>query len=204
VLRACRRILRPFGRIAFFTIHPATGLTSAQRRRASRDGPIAVATARTHRQLLEAAGFTQVTETDCTAEFAATTRGWLNHWEANRDDLNALLGDHVVAERQAERRAQLRAIEDGILARSLFSACRPEEHYQGGSHSARTPAARSAAVRYSGWLLLARLPVKVQIGGLLSYSAAPYSLSTGSAESAGREPRLAPGQVLPGTGAVLG
>ena len=46
MLRACRRILRPGGRTAFFTIHPATGLTATQRRRASRDGPIAVATAR--------------------------------------------------------------------------------------------------------------------------------------------------------------
>jgi cyclopropane fatty-acyl-phospholipid synthase-like methyltransferase len=127
VLRACRRILRPGGHTAFFTIHPATGLTTAQRRRASRDGPIAVATARPHRQLLEAAGFTQVTETDCTAEFAATTRAWLHHWDTNRGELAALLGERGVAERQAERRAQLRAIEDGILARSLFTARRPEE-----------------------------------------------------------------------------
>ena len=74
MLRACRRILRPAGRTAFFTIHPAAGLTRAQRRRASRDGPVAVATARPHRELLESAGFTQVTESDCTAEFAATTR----------------------------------------------------------------------------------------------------------------------------------
>lgn len=130
MLRACRRTLRPSGRTAFYTIHPAAGLTGAQRRRASRDGPIAVATARPHRQLLEAAGFTQVTETDCTAEFAVTTRGWLDHWEADHDDLVALLGKQVVAERQAERRAQLRAIEDGILARSVFTACRPEEHHQ--------------------------------------------------------------------------
>jgi cyclopropane fatty-acyl-phospholipid synthase-like methyltransferase len=125
VLRACRRILRPAGRTAFFTIHPAAGLTGAQRRRASRDGPIGVATTRPHRELLESAGFTQVAETDCTAEFAATTQAWLHHWDANHDDLIALLGEHVVAERQAERRAQLRAIEDGILARSLFTAEAP-------------------------------------------------------------------------------
>jgi hypothetical protein len=125
VLRACRRILRPGGRTAFFTIHPASGLTAAQRRRASRDGPIAVATARPHRQLLEAAGLTQITETDYTAEFAATTRAWIHHWDANHKDLAALLGEQEVEQRQAERRAQLRAIEDGILTRSLFTARRP-------------------------------------------------------------------------------
>ncbi len=125
MLRACLRILRPGGHTAFFTIHPAAGLTGAQRRRASRDGPVSVATARPHRQLLEAAGFSQVAETDCTAEFAAVTRAWIHQWEANREDLVALLGEPEVDERQAERRAQLRAIEDGILSRSLFTACRP-------------------------------------------------------------------------------
>ena len=115
----------PAGRTAFFTIHPAAGLTRAQRRRASRDGPIAVVTARPHRELLESAGFAQITETDCTAEFAATTRAWLQQWDANHEDLVAILGEHVVAERQTERRAQLRAIEDGLLARSLFTTGMP-------------------------------------------------------------------------------
>jgi hypothetical protein len=89
-----------------------------------------VATARPHRQLLGAAGFTQVTETECTAEFAAAARAWIRQWEANHEDLVAVLGEPAVEQRQAERRAQLRAIEDGILSRSLFTACRPEEHHR--------------------------------------------------------------------------
>ena len=124
MLRACQRILRPGGRTAFYTIHPAAGLTAARRRRAARDGPIAVATTRPHRDLLEAAGYTQVTETGSTAEFAAVTRAWIQHTDANHDDLAALLGEVTVEQRQADRRAQLRAIEDGILARSLFTARR--------------------------------------------------------------------------------
>ena len=100
-------------------------LTAAQRRRASRAGPIAVATARPHLELLTAAGFRHVTETDYTAEFAATTRAWTEHWDANREELVALLGQQWVQERQTERRAQLRAIQDGILSRSLFTARRP-------------------------------------------------------------------------------
>lgn len=84
-----------------------------------------MAAARPHRELLNAAGFQQVTEIDCTAEFAATTQAWIHQWEANHDHLVALLGEQAVEERQAERRAQLRATEDGILARSLFTARRP-------------------------------------------------------------------------------
>jgi hypothetical protein len=111
--------------MAFFTMHPAPGLRPAQRRRASRVGPVAVATPRPHRQLLAAAGFTEVTETDCTDGFAATTRAWIQQWDANYSGLADLLGEQAVAERQADRRAQLRAIEDGILARSMFTAVRP-------------------------------------------------------------------------------
>lgn len=84
-----------------------------------------MATARPHRELLEAAGFSHVTERDCTAAFAAVTRAWIQQWEANREDLVAVLGEPAVEERQAGRRAELRAIEDGILSRSLFTACRP-------------------------------------------------------------------------------
>ena len=141
MLRACQRLLRPGGRTAFFTIHPAAGLTAAQRRRAARDGPIAVATARPHGDLLVAAGYTHITETDATADFAAVTRAWLRHWDANYDELAALLGEAAVQERQAERRAQLRAIEDGLLARSMFIASRP---------CPRRPAGRRATAQAAG------------------------------------------------------
>jgi hypothetical protein len=75
--------------------------------------------------MLEAAGYIDVTETDFTAEFAVVTRAWMEHWERHHDELAAMLGEEVVDERQADRRAQLGAIEDGILRRSLFSARRP-------------------------------------------------------------------------------
>ena len=111
--------------MAFLTIEPAAGLGPAQRRRALRTGPPALAAARPYRELLAAAGFTEVTATDCTAEFAATTRDWLEQWDANRPALADLMGEQAVAERQAERRKQLRAIGEGLLARSLYTARRP-------------------------------------------------------------------------------
>ena len=111
--------------MAFLTIHPAEGLTAGQRRRASRDGPIAVATPRPHREMLVGSGLTEVAETDLTAEFAVVTRAWIQQWDVHRDAVAALLGEPAVDERQAERRAQLRAIDDGILRRSLFSGRRP-------------------------------------------------------------------------------
>jgi hypothetical protein len=120
-------VLRPGGRTAFFTIHHAPGLSAAGRRRASRDGPSAGATTRPYRELLEAAGFTAVTQADRTAEFLAVTRAWIGQWDANRDGMVALLGAPAFRQRQARRRRQLRAASDGILCRSLFTATWPGE-----------------------------------------------------------------------------
>jgi hypothetical protein len=55
----------------------------------------------------------------------ATAQAWLSEWDASFAGLAALYGEEFVAERQRKRRAQLRAIGDGLLARSLFTATRP-------------------------------------------------------------------------------
>jgi hypothetical protein len=85
-----------------------------------------VAAHRPHRELLERAGFTDIDETDCTSEFRAVTRAWIDQWELHRDDLVEMLGVERFEERQAERRTQQRAIEDGLLRRSLFVARRSQ------------------------------------------------------------------------------
>lgn len=137
MLRASRRLLRPGGRTAFFTIGRATGLSAGQRRRASRDGPPAVTAQRPYRELLEAAGFTEMTEADCTAEFARITRAWIDQWEANRAEMVALWGEPALAERLADRTAQLRATEDGLLTRSLVTARRPGRRAGSGGQAFR-------------------------------------------------------------------
>ncbi|GAC1532333.1 MAG: hypothetical protein NVS3B1_25960 [Marmoricola sp.] len=117
--------MRPGGRTAFLTIHPAEGLSAGQRRRASRYGPPAVGS-RPHRELLEKAGFIEITETDCTAEFAGVTRAWIDQWESHRAELEAMWGAAEVDDRQRGRKAYLRVVDAGILRRSLFTARRPQ------------------------------------------------------------------------------
>ena len=76
-------------------------------------------------RLLASAGFVDVEEIDLTNEFAITGRAWLDEWDRHAEELKRLEGPAAFEERQHDRRVQLRAIEDGLLRRGLFSATRP-------------------------------------------------------------------------------
>ena len=125
MLRALRRLLRPGGRIAYTTIFVAPELSPAERRRAQRSGPRAVASRSDQLQLLTSAGYVDVEMIDLSAEFATTARAWLEGWEANAEELSALDSPGAFAQRQHERQVQQRAIDDGLLRRGLFSATSP-------------------------------------------------------------------------------
>jgi hypothetical protein len=118
-------LLRPGGRIAYTTIFVAPDLSPAQRRRAQRSGPRAVASRSDQRPLLISAGYVDVEMIDLSAEFATTARAWLERWEANAEELSALDSPGAFAQRQHERQVQQRAIDDGLLRRGLFSATSP-------------------------------------------------------------------------------
>lgn len=89
VLRECRRILRPGGRLAFTTIHVATGVDRRANRRAVRAGPWQVSTRRPYPEMVERAGFTDVKVVDVTDEYARTQRAWLEATDARADELGA-------------------------------------------------------------------------------------------------------------------
>ena len=125
MLRALRRLLRSGGRIAYTTIFVAPDLSPAERRRAQRSGPRAVASRSDQQQLLTSAGFVDVQMINLTAEFAATARAWLEGWEANAEELSALDLPGAFEERQRERQVQLRAIDDGLLRRGLWTTRSP-------------------------------------------------------------------------------
>ena len=124
MLRALKQLLRPGGRIAYTTIFVTPGLDPGRRRRAQRSGPRAVWTRVDQRQLLVSAGLTDIDMVDLSAEWAITARAWLKGWSDNERELAALEAPGAFAQRQQERRAQQRAIDDGLLRRALFSATR--------------------------------------------------------------------------------
>jgi hypothetical protein len=76
-------------------------------------------------ELLRRAGFIDVAELDGTEEFRAVATEWIDQWDKHRDALTAVYGEPEFESRQHDRRMQLRAVEDGLLCRSLFLGSRP-------------------------------------------------------------------------------
>jgi hypothetical protein len=116
-------VLRPGGRIAYYNIFVTPGLPQALHRRALRAGPPAVATRGLSQiDLLRRAGFTSVRETDLTGQFLETARAWYDGRQSHEAELRASCGDAWFEDRQADSRAMIPAIEDGLLRRSLLLA----------------------------------------------------------------------------------
>jgi len=74
--------------------------------------------------LLRRAGFVDVAEIDGTDEFRAVAKELIDQWAKHRDALTAVYGEHEYESRQDARRLELRAIEGGLLRRSLFIGSR--------------------------------------------------------------------------------
>lgn len=124
MLRASHRVLRSYGRAAFYTIEVQRGLSAAQRRRASLIGPPGVAVRTTYPGLLRSAGFTEIDVVDVTSAYLATQRRWLAATLQHEEDLRSALGDDAVYEGIKRRRRTVDAIEEGLLLRTLYSATR--------------------------------------------------------------------------------
>lgn len=125
MLRALKRLLRRGGRIAFTTIDVRPGLDEATRRRAHRAGPRAVASRASQGRLLASAGFVDLHQRDVTAAFTATTRAWIEERERHAGELAGAGPPGSFEQRQQEYRAQLAALEEGLLRRWMLAASRP-------------------------------------------------------------------------------
>jgi len=122
MLRACRDLLRPGGRMAFTTILVAPGLDPAQHRRAVRAGPWQVLARRPYPALVQQAGFTDVVDVDVSEDYGRIQAAWLDATEARADAVRQLTSDAELRDAQADRRRAHAAIEEGLLRRSLITA----------------------------------------------------------------------------------
>ena len=123
MLRACRRLLRPGGRLAFFTIEVAPDLPRAEHRRVAAAGPPSC-TGPDIAELLRRARFVDVVGEDRTTEYAATARAWLAARLRHRDSMRPA-DPAAYDERIARGRTAIPLIEAGLLRRALYVARNP-------------------------------------------------------------------------------
>ena len=125
MLRACGRVLRRGGRIAYYTIFVAEELPARERRRIGKDAPEGLYTHRGQQEILKAAGFGRIRETDVTAEYLRVQRALYDANERHQRSLRRVLGDAKFDDAQSSRKVTLACIESGHYRRSLFVAERP-------------------------------------------------------------------------------
>ena len=125
MLRACRRVLRPGGRLGFYTIFVPAGLSKDEYRRALVAGPTYVDSRRVDQpDLLRRAGFVDIDQLDLTEDFLRTARAWVEARLRHAHELPAA-NRAQCDQRVQEGRANIAAIEAGLLRRALFLARRP-------------------------------------------------------------------------------
>lgn len=125
MLRACRRSLKPRGRIAFCTIFIAPGASPTERRLAVQTGPPGVYSSAEQSALLRSAGFRGLEERDVTLEYLRIARGWYAARQRHAEALIAASSEEEYRSGQEERSEYIRVIEAGVLRRGLFVAERP-------------------------------------------------------------------------------
>lgn len=121
-LRACRRVLRPGGKMVFTVISIPSNLSPAAYERAEKNDPPFVAAASDYPAMLRETGWTIVEQTDLSADFLDSTRRILAEEESHRDALTELHGAAAYAELLGKRRKRIGLLEQGLLQRELFAA----------------------------------------------------------------------------------
>lgn len=122
VLKACRRVVAPGGRMVFSVIYITPGLSVAAYERAVEAGPPFVEMESDYRSLLGRTGWEILETVDMTRQFTASINDTINAMEAERDSLEAAHGKAEFADRRARLRMKQAAMANDLLRREIFVA----------------------------------------------------------------------------------
>jgi SAM-dependent methyltransferase len=117
-----RRVIGRDGRMVFTVISVAPGLSRDDHKRAVENGPEFIEVEADYETLLGETGWTVLERRDITTDYIASCQRQLEADEAWKDPLEALIGPSEFAERQAEWRSKLMALDAELLRRELFFA----------------------------------------------------------------------------------
>jgi hypothetical protein len=117
-------VLKPGGRIAYFSIFIAPEVSPEDRRSYKQEQPELYSRSQ-QIALLRNAGFAPTEETDVTAEYRRTLEALCQANDRHAGSLRRVRGDKDFEDSQRFRLHRLRGIDEGIIRRSLFVAERP-------------------------------------------------------------------------------
>lgn len=119
MLRACREVLRPGGRIGGYSIY-----ARVDDPRAAELGPSEVLAGAPLEDLYRAAGFRGVIEHDVTPEFGATCEAFVQAGSALRGEAKDGEPGRALEEELERKTLMLQGVSEGLLGRSLVVASR--------------------------------------------------------------------------------
>jgi ubiquinone/menaquinone biosynthesis C-methylase UbiE len=120
VLKACREVVSPDGRMVFTVILIAPGLADADYLKAVESGPSFIAAEDSYPNLLAAAGWKLVEQIDLSTEFLETLRVMLDNELRHAGDLENLLGEEEVLRRLTRANESIYGLEHNLIKRELF------------------------------------------------------------------------------------
>ncbi|MDX1527407.1 MAG: class I SAM-dependent methyltransferase [Gammaproteobacteria bacterium] len=122
VLRECRRVIRPGGKMAFSVIYIADGISSARGAAAIALGPPYIEAECGYPEMLAMHGWEATGRIDLSSEFAQSTERLVNEWTKNESRVKTLVGEQDFSEYLTRKINTLPLIHDGTIRRDLFSA----------------------------------------------------------------------------------
>jgi len=125
VLRECRRVLKPGGRVASVVIEPAPQLDRRQLERAVEVGPGNMTADRALEDMTREVGFLPLVIEDWTSELELTLRRSLKELVAREPELRTGEGDDVFEHEVSKKADLLEGVSAGLLRRTLVVAAAP-------------------------------------------------------------------------------
>ncbi len=122
VLEACRRVIRPNGRMVFSVISAAPGLSETRQAVALENGPPFIETNSPYTELLEQSGWLVNDCFDITGEFVKTVSRVVSAQKSHETDLRKLLGDTETDTRLRRMKERLDARKSGVHRREIYVA----------------------------------------------------------------------------------
>ncbi len=120
MLQECRRVVRDQGKMLFYVIAPARGISGSDLDEACEVGPPFVGVPDDYTELLKASGWHLLEKTDLTEDYLQALLRLVNGFEAGAEELRTVMGADEFNDQLNRRRAQINAIERGLLEREVF------------------------------------------------------------------------------------